>query len=425
MKKLDDLQTLINELNSTNSTNEKIEILKKHPECNELLLYTYDLYLQFGVSSEQLEKRQDLCEDTSINDIIHLLDSLSNEEITGHKAISVVNGFIKKYGYKELIYNIIDKNLKTRTDEKSINKAFPNLIPTFNVALAYNYEDYKSKMEWSDGWFVSRKIDGGRTIIIKRKDSIRAFSRTGKEFTTLGNVIEEIRKLPIDNAVFDGEMCVMDNDKESFSGVMKEIRRKDHTMNEPVYLMFDMLSIEEFENKKGNTLFSNRLKKLNEFIPENNKYIKVLEQHLIEDDNDFSSWVEKSSKNNWEGLILRKNMGYEGKRSKNLLKVKKFFDGEYVVKNIVHGPIRIINKETKLEETILSMVSVEIEHKGCVVSIGSGFTQEERIHYYNHPENIVGKVITIQYFEETTNQKGGISLRFPTFKFNHGKEREI
>ena len=33
----------------------------------------------------------------------------------------------------------------------------------------------------------------------------------------------------------------------------------------------------------------------------------------------------------WEGFMLRKNVGYEGKRSKNLVKVKKFHDAEYEV----------------------------------------------------------------------------------------------
>jgi ATP-dependent DNA ligase len=32
-----------------------------------------------------------------------------------------------------------------------------------------------------------------------------------------------------------------------------------------------------------------------------------------------------------KGVMLRKDVGYEGKRSKNLLKVKKFFDAEYTV----------------------------------------------------------------------------------------------
>jgi DNA ligase 1 len=35
-----------------------------------------------------------------------------------------------------------------------------------------------------------------------------------------------------------------------------------------------------------------------------------------------------------EGVMLRKNTGYEGKRSKNLLKCKKFFDAEYKVERM-------------------------------------------------------------------------------------------
>jgi DNA ligase-1 len=39
--------------------------------------------------------------------------------------------------------------------------------------------------------------------------------------------------------------------------------------------------------------------------------------------------------------------------------------------------------------------------------------------------SIVGKIITVQYFEETKNQDGGISLRFPTVKVVHGDQREL
>ena len=38
-------------------------------------------------------------------------------------------------------------------------------------------------------------------------------------------------------------------------------------------------------------------------------------------------------------------------------------------------------------------------------------------------ESIVGKMITVQYFEETNNDKGGISLRFPTVKHIYDKQR--
>ena len=48
---------------------------------------------------------------------------------------------------------------------------------------------------------------------------------------------------------------------------------------------------------------------------------------------------------------------------------------------------------------------------------GSGFTQEEREMYWSNPNEIVGKVVEIQYFETTTNSRTGEhGLRFPTFQ---------
>ena len=40
-------------------------------------------------------------------------------------------------------------------------------------------------------------------------------------------------------------------------------------------------------------------------------------------------------------------------------------------------------------------------------------------------DNIIGKLITVQYFEETHNDKGGISLRFPTVKHIYDGERDM
>jgi len=49
---------------------------------------------------------------------------------------------------------------------------------------------------------------------------------------------------------------------------------------------------------------------------------------------------------------------------------------------------------------------------------------EQRQEFYKNPSNIMGKLINVQYFEETTNEKGGISLRFPTFKYLYEEDRD-
>ena len=66
------------------------------------------------------------------------------------------------------------------------------------------------------------------------------------------------------------------------------------------------------------------------------------------------------------------------------------------------------------EDYVEMLSQVYIEHKGHRVKVGSGFSQEQRIKYTT--EEIIGKTITVQYFEETINDEGIPSLRFPVVK---------
>jgi DNA ligase-1 len=149
--------------------------------------------------------------------------------------------------------------------------------------------------------------------------------------------------------------------------------------------------------------------------------LSTLDQNFVDNDDDLEFYIKKADVYGWEGLILRKNTTYKGKRSKDLLKVKTFYDAEYKVIDVEMGPFRYVKDGAECEEEMMS--AVYIEHKGYSVKVGSGFTIEQRQHFHKNPQDIVGKEITVQYFEQTKNQEGGISLRFPTFKYLHGDKR--
>ena len=144
------------------------------------------------------------------------------------------------------------------------------------------------------------------------------------------------------------------------------------------------------------------------------EHLKVLEQLWVKDSDSFQVMFDQATENGWEGLMLRKNCGYKGKRSKDLLKVKKFYDEEYKVKKAEFGSMRYVKDGEEVEEEMLS--NIIIEHKGNDVGVGSGFTIEERKLFFNNPEQLVGKTVTIQYFEESKNKDGDYSLRFPVVK---------
>jgi DNA ligase-1 len=427
---------MVRDLRATSSTIDKQGIIEDYCNHNseaanfakKILLYTYHPLWQYNVTSDNLKKKNKL-RGIRYDNFFDLLDDLKSRNITGHDAIGAVHTFIdsqsNKDNIEELIYCIIDKDLKTRAGDKIINKAIPDYIPEFSVALADKFDP--NIVDWNDGWFVSRKLDGLRLIaIVDNNGDTSFYSRTGKSFDTLDIVAGGIKDLGVKNVVFDGELCLIDdNGNEDFQGIMKEIRKKDHTLQNPSYKIFDMISHDEFYSKKGdkNKPYSIRYSNLVEIMKKNNCFcLSVLEHKQIKTDDDFNEWSGRANSNSWEGLILRADEPYKGKRSKELLKYKSFYDDEYTVVDVEMGPFRYVKNGAECEEHMLSCVM--IEHKNHIVRVGSGFTIEQRQYFYQNPNKILGKVILVQYFEETKNQDGGISLRFPTFKYLYGDSRD-
>jgi DNA ligase-1 len=424
---------MVRDLRATSSTKDKEGIIVDY--CNHntvsanfaknILRYTYHPLWQYNVTSDNLKKKSHL-RGQRYDNFFDLLDDLKSRKITGHDAIGAVNTFVDDHpDYEELIHCIIDKDLKTRAGDKIINKAIKDHIPEFSVALADKYDS--DIVDWKDGWYVSRKIDGARCIaIVDESGEVSFFSRTGKAFDTLDVVANGIKAIGPNSIVLDGELCLVDEDgNEDFQGVMKELKKKDHTISNPSFKIFDMITHDEFYSKKGksNRPYSIRYTDLINTMQFNEcPCLTVLEQELIRDDDHFNEWIAKSSKEKWEGLMLRSDAPYKGKRSKDLLKYKSFYDAEYEVFQITTGPFRYIKDGREHEEVMLS--NVTIKHKGYSVDVGSGFTIEQRKDFFLHPQKIANKIITVQYFEETKNQDGGISLRFPTFKYLHGEKRD-
>ena len=211
LKQLSQCKEMVEKLNSTNSKNEKMEILGQYGSLKTLLKYVYNPYWKFGITTKVLKANPDLA-DTKTDNLYNLLDKLINRTYSGREAIRKVNGFIDKNNdYRELLYTIIDRNLKTRTDAKLINKVFPDLIPTFEVALAQKFEDHAHKIDWNDTWYGSRKLDGVRVLARKEKNKVKFFSRNGNEFGTLDIIKGELEALGADNFVLDCEMCIIDD----------------------------------------------------------------------------------------------------------------------------------------------------------------------------------------------------------------------
>jgi len=427
-KDLNRLQDFVNQMKATSSLNEKkviIDTIKNDKFITEALKYAYDPFKKYYVTPANCKKNSELLgHPNTYGNIFFLLDDLDNRICTGHNAIANVNRFIyENKQFEDLIFSIINRNLELRASDSVINKVIPDLIPTFDVALANKFDPKRA--DWNDVWLASRKLDGVRCLtIVDIQGNVKCYSRQGNEFETLDVVREAVKQMGLRGIVFDGEICLMDkNGDEDFPGIMKQIKRKNHTIDNPRYVMFDYLTLSEFDSKTSEMVLTGRLgrfAKVASYI-ENSIYLSVLNQVVVTDDDHFAKLSAEAEELGHEGLMVRKNVGYEGKRTQNLLKVKKFFDAEYQVVDLDFEDHRVIREG---KEVVMPMLAqVWIEHKGYKVAVGSGWNQEQRIRYQKNPSELIGKTITVQYFEETKNQQGGISLRFPTVKhvFENGR----
>ena len=97
---------------------------------------------------------------------------------------------------------------------------------------------------------------------------------------------------------------------------------------------------------------------------------------------------------------------YRTKRTPDLLKVKKFHSADILCTGVFEGEGRLVGK----------LGGIYVDFRGNKVGVGSGFNDEQREYYWKNQDEIVGKIVEIKYFEESTNQKDdSISLRFPVF----------
>ena len=206
---------------------------------------------------------------------------------------------------------------------------------------------------------------------------------------------------------------------------MKQIRRKKHTIVNPKMFVFDMLTLKEFDEKQGEaplyTRYENSIHDLH-IAGCNENIIEVLEQDFIPNVKYFNHLNDEAIAAGHEGIMIRNNVGYKGKRSKDILKVKQMHDAEYKVIDAVNGDMRIV--EDGIEKTIPCLSNIVIEHKGNKVGVGSGFTLEQRKEYHKDHSKILGKIVTVQYFEESQNKDGEWALRFPVLKHVYEAQRD-
>lgn len=433
------ITVILDELNSTNSSNEKQKILSELYSENQdlidkLFYHVFDYSITFGVTSKVI-KKYTYNEHKKPLSIIELLKQLSERTLSGHAAIEACLDFITTLSENDIdtFYKIIDRNLEIGLSIKSINKIISNKIKTFDVVLANSYHKVSDKAKpdfKKDKYIVNRKLDGLRLITIRKNGEFKFFSRKGKEFSTTNklkqSLISACEKYNVTHDfVLDGELCIVDeNGMEDFQSIIKLVHKKDYQIENPRYKVFDYLTLNDFESGVSKTKLLERFENFSKDFPEFPEYLDFLRFETITDDDVLLKWINIGKDSSWEGVMIRKDTYYKSGRSNDLLKVKQFSDAEYIVEDVEISEKPFLNENGLMEKRTCAK-SLIITHKGNKVNVGSGLSDTQRIAFYNDKSLIIGKEITVQYFEETKNANGEISLRFPTLKVVYENGRNV
>ena len=419
---MDNLIEIINDLKSDSSRTGKEKILKDNENdalFRYVLKFVYNPFIVTGLSTKKINKKVKVEIDSKhdFKEIEDVLRYLKVHNSGRDYDIAVVQNFINKLSTKEakdIAKQIVTKSLKVGITEKTINKVYgKDEIPSFSVMLAESYAKKESHL--TGKFYVTQKLDGNRCIAIKDNDKVRFFTRKGQPIEGMTDLEKEIMKLR-NGIVLDGELLLRNDNNLPADELFRETQkvvRKDGVKKNLEFYAFDILSVEEFKNGISIDKYEHRREKLESlfsFFGEDFEYTKVLPVLYKGDDKNMIGVLMKyAQEKGWEGLMINSADGlYQSKRTSDLLKVKHMETADLLV----------ISIEKAIDGQFKDMLArVNVEYKGNLVGVGSGFSIEERKKFAENPDLIVGKIIEVQYFEESKDEKTGRpSLRFPVFK---------
>lgn len=400
------------------SGNAQIDKLKelKSDLLKEVLEYTYDTHKKYKIDEGKYNKVSifpgnitPLTEEYW-NKFKGILDKLAETRSAKDEVVSFVKSVIQNCEDSSFLEQVLFKDLRLGMNTKKFQIVWPDFLVEPQVQLAQKFEG-KSFVKNR----YSRKLDGLRCYYLNNIP----ISRTNKPhkpapFAHITKQIEEA--IVTEDWVFDGEVIYLNPDgTEDFTKAISLARSDNRTKDcdNLYYVIFDMVEKDKFLCKEPSVPFDEeyeRIKTRFGIVEEKiswytTKYPNILLIKQV-DDSRLDEMQDHRFKNGWEGLMLRDgDSPYEYKRTNKLLKIKEMQDTE----------VKLIDMEEgtgKYENTLGALIA---DYNGFPLKIGSGLSDEQRDKYWNNKDKYIGQYVKVKYFEKTTNQQGGESLRFPIF----------
>ena len=433
----DPCQYVISTLEDHPSRLNKEAILLVQAEANNNELFAgirlaLDPMITFGIKQVK-EKTDEDGPGLSWSNFDNVVNLFRTRKLTGNSARDAIDELINqatKSEWNGWYRRILIKDLRCGVSEKTVNKVvekkYPQFaVPVFSCQLAHDSANHESKVAGKK--YIEVKLDGVRVITVVRTDGrVDMFSRNGKELVNFPHIQEQISSVvkqdpPPYDLILDGEIM-----SSSFQDLMTQVHRKsDVKANDAVLNLFDVVSLAEFEAGKSDKRQEDRSamiyhwhKTHKDVLPN----VTVVGHELVDLDTPegqtrYKEINAKAIAGGYEGIMLKDpEAGYECKRSVAWLKLKPFIEVSLAVVDVEEGTGRNVGRLGAL------VCTGQDDGKDITVNCGSGFSDNNRIEFWNSRSKLLGQIVEVRADAITQNQDGTYSLRFPRFKGFRGFE---
>lgn len=278
--------------------------------------------------------------------------------------------------------------------DKSLAASTKNTLEAIEPMLAHPIEKKEKYAVFPA--LAQPKLDGARCLAIIENGTVRLFSRTQKEWSTMPHIVEELGHLFAGETItLDGELYNHDY-KDDFNKIMSIIKRDDiHPDHKLVqYHVYDVA---------GPGTYAVRTKILDLTLPDA-KYCKEVQTVSVRSREELEEYQATCVENGFEGCMYRNPSGlYENKRSSSLLKVKTFQDAEFEIVDMEEGKGKLMGHVGAF------FLKLSEDKRFKASPIGS---LELMAEYWQNRKECIGKKATIKFQNYTPE---GVP-RFPKLK---------
>jgi len=318
---------------------------------------------------------------------------------------------------------------KAKWDKKLRGGYFRNISDVDNKKfyepmLAHNYKDRADEVKFPV--YSQPKLDGIRCITRLEKEEVVARTRNGKVIEAIPHITNSLKSFFQANpeVILDGELYNHDL-KDNFNKITSLVRKQKPVKSEKMtdkafakkekefadrleegaetiqYWIYDCPRIAQAKEKIMFSLRFNTLQNLLQGTLLANDCIKLVATTEADHKKGLDELYNEYLRDGYEGQMVRRDMGYEQKRSTFLLKRKEFQDAEYKVIDIDEGNGN--RQGTAKHLVLIDPKSFQTFHS----NIKGNFEYLAEI--LNNKDEYIGKMATIKFFEYTPD---GIP-RFP------------